>query len=39
MGAERIARLEKLLNRKLSVEENELQIFDEDALWDVLRPD
>jgi hypothetical protein len=44
MNAERITRLEKLLNRKLSAEEKErlrriqdtLQISDEDALWDVL---
>jgi hypothetical protein len=44
MNAERIARLEKLLNRELSAEEKErlrriqdtLQISGEDALWDVL---
>jgi hypothetical protein len=44
MNAERITRLEKLLNRKLSAEEKErlrriqetLQISAEDSLWDVL---
>jgi hypothetical protein len=44
MNAERITRLEKLLNRELSAEEKErlrriqdmLQISDEDSLWDIL---
>ena len=44
MNAERITRLEKLLNRELSAEEKErlrriqdtLKISDEDSLWDVL---
>ncbi|MDR3363262.1 MAG: hypothetical protein LBO64_10575 [Desulfovibrio sp.] len=44
MNAERITRLEKLLNRKLSAEEKErvrriqdtLQISAEDSLWDIL---